>query len=158
MSQFAYHFHVVGHALIKAFCFQWLPYFFEIFHLFGQIVFDLMDGAECTFLGGHEEVCRIDAEFVVVHQPVSADGVDFFDGVDFVIPEHDTQQVVTVGQEDVHRVTFHAEITTVQVDVVAYIKAVDQTAQEDVAVDFLSAPDIDHIFIKVSGISHAVDA
>ena len=63
MSQLAQHFHVVGHALVQTLCFVRFTDFFKVGHLLGQIVFNLMNGAERTFLGRHEQVGRINLIF-----------------------------------------------------------------------------------------------
>jgi hypothetical protein len=63
MSQFAQHFHIVGHTLVQTLCFVGLTDFFKVGYLLGQIVFNLMNGAERTFLGGHEQVGRINLVF-----------------------------------------------------------------------------------------------
>ena len=46
MSQLAQHFHVVGHTLVQTFGFVGLSNLFKIGHLLGQIIFNLMNGAE----------------------------------------------------------------------------------------------------------------
>ena len=63
MSQLAQHFHVVGHTLVQTFGFVGLSNLFKISHLFGQIIFNLMNGAERTFFGRHEQVGRINLIF-----------------------------------------------------------------------------------------------
>ena len=63
MSQLAQHFHIVGHTLVQTFGFVGFTDFFKVGYLLGQIVFNLMNGAERTILGRHEQVGRINLVF-----------------------------------------------------------------------------------------------
>ena len=156
--QFAYHFHVVGDTLIQPFGLQRFAYLLEVGDLFVQVVFYLVDGACRTLLGGHEQVGRINAVFLEASQAQAAHRVDFLDGIDFIVPERDAQQVVRVSQVDVHRVAFHAEAAPLQVQVVPGVEAVHQFAKEYVAVQDAPPFQFNHIFVECGGVPHAVDA
>ena len=53
--------------------------------------------------------------------------INFFDAVYVISPENDTQQIIGIRQINVYRISFHTEVTTIQVNVIAYIKTVHQT-------------------------------
>lgn len=117
-----------------------------------------MDGTKRVLLGGHEEVGRIDLITVEGAEGDTTDGIYFLDTVYFVAPKDDTQEVVAVGQEDVHRIAFDTEIATVEIEVVTLIEAVYQAAQEDVAAEHLAPDNVDAVVVEIGRIAHAVDA
>ena len=158
MSQLAQHLHVIGHALIDTFGLQRFAFLFEELHLLAQVVLYLADGAQGAFLGGHEEVGGINLVRVEAPHADPAHRVYLFDAVYLVSPENHPQQVVAVGQVDVHRVALHAEVAARQVQVVAHVQTVHQPTQEHVAVERLARNDLDDVLVKVGGITHAVDA
>lgn len=123
-----------------------------------EVVFDFVDGTKRVLLGGHEEVGRIDLITVEGAEGDTTDGIYFLDTVYFVAPEDDTQEVVAVGQEDVHRIAFDTEIATVEIEVVTLIEAVYQAAQEDVAAEHLAPDNVDAVVVEIGRIAHAVDA
>ena len=85
-------------------------------------------------------------------------GVQFLNGVDFVIPESHSHDVLTVCREDIHRVTLHAEVASLEFHVVAHIQCAHQTAEQHVAVEHLSTPYLDDVFRQGNGAAHTVDA
>ena len=84
--------------------------------------------------------------------------IDFLDTVDFVIPPGNSQHMVTVCHEDIHRFAFHPEVASLQFYVVSYIQRINQLAQEYIAVQYLSFLYLDDIFLHGSRSPHTIDA
>ena len=158
VTEFAYHLYVVVHTLFEALGFEVFVLFLEPLHLLHEVVLDLADGEFLRFFGGEEEVGRVDFIFVKRANALSRKTVDLFDAVDFVAPEVDAQHIVGVGEEDVHRVAFHAEVAALRYHVVAGVEAVHQAAQEDIHRDALAGAQEDDVFIECRGVAHTVDA
>jgi len=158
VAQLADHLEVVGDALVQALGFEEAAFALEELDLAVEVVLNLVDGAEGVLLGGHEEVGGVDAVVVEAAEGDTRDGVHLLDAVHLVAPEGDAQEVVVVGQEDVHRVALDAEVAAVQFQVVAHVEAVHQAAEEDVAAESLAAGDVDGVVVEVGRIAHAVDA
>ncbi|CDD52449.1 unknown [Bacteroides sp. CAG:875] len=89
---------------------------------------------------------------------MSRNGIYLLDAVYLVVPEHHPEHAVGIGQGDVHRIPLHAEVATVQLDVVAYVQAVHQPAQEHVAVQQFPLLDVNDVVVEVRRVSHTVDA
>ena len=158
VAQFADHLEVVGDALVQALGFEEAAFALEELDLAVEVVLDLVDGAEGVLLGGHEEVGGVDAVVVEAAEGDTRYGVHLLDAVHLVAPEGDAQEVVVVGQEDVHCVALDAEVASVQFQVVAHVEAVHQAAEEDVAAESLAAGDVDGVVVEVGRVAHAVDA
>ena len=86
-----------------------------------------MDSTESSLFGRHKQIGRINLIGVEWSNGDSCNRVYFFYTINLISPEGDTEQIVGISQIDIHGVTFNAEITTVQVDVIADIQAVYQT-------------------------------
>ena len=85
--------------------------------------------------------------------------INLLDAVNLVVPEGHTHHIVAVGHEDVHRVALHAESAALQVDVVAHVEGIDQSAQQHVAVKFLSFRCMLMTLSDMAvGPAHAIDA
>ena len=158
VSQFAEHFHIVSDPFLQALCLVELADLFKMLYLQGQIVLNLMDRSQGAFPGRHEKIGRINLVFIEGGDTGSRVRIDFLNAVNFVIPEHDAQDVIRISQEDIHRISLDPEIPAVQFGIVAGVETVHQLAEQDVAVHALAPSDFDHIIIKVGRISHTVDA
>ena len=90
-------------------------------HLFGEIVFYLMDSTHCAFLCSHKQVGGIYFIFVETAQSIPTDWVYLFYGIYLVVPEHYPQKIIGISQIDIYGITFYAEVATVQLDVVSYV-------------------------------------
>ena len=103
-----------------------VAHIFEEENLLHQIVLDETDGSGGLLLRRNEDIGRVN--FVFLERVDSVEGVriDFLDGVDLLVPPGEAQPVVAVGHGHVHGVAFDAEMAALQIDVVAYIKRVDQ--------------------------------
>ena len=158
VAEFANHFEVVAHAFLETLGFERFALLFEERDLRHQIVLDLMNGQVLAFFGGHEEVGGVDLVLVERTEAGSRQTVHLFDAVDLVAPEIDAQHVVGIGQKDVDRVTFHAEVAARRGNVVAGVERIDESAQEHVHRDGLPRAQQDDILIEGGGIAHTVDA
>ena len=92
-----------------------------------QVVFNLVNGSQSGFLSGHEQISGIYLICIKAGDGNTAYRIDFFDAVYVISPENDTQQIIGIRQINVYRISFHTEVTTIQVNVIAYIKTVHQT-------------------------------
>ena len=72
MAQFLYHLHVVLHTLFDALCLDAVTKFFKEFHLFDQVVLNVVNSLVGLLLRRHEEVGRI--EFVLGTTPQTDEG------------------------------------------------------------------------------------
>ena len=158
MSQFAYHFHIIGHPFLQTFGLEWAAFVFKPLHLLVKVILYFVYGTQRGFLGGHEEVGGINLVGIELGDGNAAHRVHFLNTVYLVSPKGDAQQVVGVSQINVHRIAFHAEIAAVQVNVVAYVKTVHQASQEDIATEILALLYFDDVVVEVCRIPHAVYA
>ena len=156
ITHFAYHFDVVIDALVKPFGFVRFAYFVQIINLLPQVERDLVDGLVDAFAGCNENVGRVDVERVVTCECVSVGRVDGFDALYLVVPENHTQNVVGIGQKNVHRVALDAKITAIQIQLVARVKPIDQLPQKVVAQHLSADPYRDAGVVKIFGIAYAV--
>ncbi len=137
---------------------QMLAHLLKEGHLDGQVVLNLPHGLFLRLLAGHEEVCRVHIILLVCVDAHHADGVHLLDALNLVAPIHYSQQVVAIGQRNVHRIALHTHLATAQTDVVAHIKALHQPTQQLVAVQLHTHLQMNHILVEGRGISHTIDA
>ena len=116
-----------------------------------------MDGRIRLLLGRHEEIRRVDLIFLKLPDARHRDGIHLFDAVDFIVPEGDAQEVVGVGQEDIHGVALDPIFSSREADIVARVKRVIEATQKGVAVDDLPPMQLDDILVEGSRVSHAVN-
>ena len=128
MPQFANHLHIVCHALIESFRLIHFSFLLEFGHLFRQVVLNLMNSSQLALFGGHKKIGRINFVFIKSSQTDSRNRVDLFNGINFVVPKHNPEEIVAICQVNVYRVTFYAEIPAIQLYIVTHIQAVHQTA------------------------------
>ena len=116
-----------------------------------------MDGPQSAFLRSHEQIGGVYFIFVETSYTMSWNRVYLFDGINFVIPEHNAQQVISIGKIDIDGISFNTEIASVQLYIIAYIQAIYQSAQKNISVQQLSFFDVYNVIIKIGRISHTVD-
>ena len=158
VAQLAYHFQVIVHPLVDAFRLVVLADGAEVGHVLGQVVFYLFDGAQGAFPGGDEDAGGVDGIAVVILDGVVVHRVYGQYLVHLVAPEHYAQHHVGAGQEDVHRVALHAEVSPVQFQFVAHVLHVVQVAQEGIAHQFLPPVYVDNVAGEVLRVAYAVEA
>ena len=157
MPQFPDHLHVVGHTLLDSLRFDRTSSLLKVSHLLGEVLLNLVDGSQGTFLGGHEQVGRVYLIFFEFSDTSSVQRVHLFNAVDLIVPEADTQHMVGIGQVDIHIVAPHPEVPTVQRHVVPDIQAIDQSPKECIPVQDHALSYFDDIIVEVGRVSHAID-
>ena len=124
-----------------------------------QVELYLIYGTVDPLLRSNEEVGRKDT---IVVQPLHGnpgERIHRFDALDLITPEDDTDDVVVVSQEDIHRVSLHPEVATVVFGcLVTRVEAVDQQTQELIPLDGLPYGDLDGGFVEVLRITDPVEA
>ena len=128
MPQFANHLHIVCHALIESFRLIHFSFLLEFGHLFRQVVLNLMNSSQLALFGGHKKIGRINFVFIKSCQTDSRNRVYLFNGINFIVPKHNPEEIVAICQVNVYRVTFYAEVSAIQFYVVTHIQAVHQAA------------------------------
>ena len=128
MPQFPDHLHIIGHTLIQSLCLVEESLFLEPVHACMQVRLYLVYGPEGALLARHEQIGRIDLIVLKLPQAHVAQRVYLLDAVHLVAPEGHSEYVVCIGQIDVHIVTLHAEVATIQVHVVPHIQTLHQSA------------------------------
>ena len=116
-----------------------------------------MDSPQGGFLGCHKQVSGIYLIGVEPGYHNTTHRIHLFDAVYFISPKNDAQKIVGIGQVDVYRITFHAEVAAVQVYVITDIKAVYKSSEKYIATVILSLLHFDYIIIEVCRISHTVN-
>ena len=106
----------------------------------------------------HEEVGGVDVEAVVSAEMGVVVGMDCYYFLNLVAPEYYPYDDVFVGQADIYRVAFDAEITSLEVNLIAAVERGDKFAQESIAADSHAFAHRNHILMEVFGIAHAVEA
>ena len=129
MPQLANHFDVVSNALFQAFGFKHFALGFEFCHLLHQVVLNGADGSLLCLFGSEKEVGGIDFILFETSQPHPGLCVHFFDAFHLVSPETNTQDVVGISQEHVHRVSLHTEVAGTWCQVVSHVKAIHELSQ-----------------------------
>ncbi len=81
-----------------------------------------------ALFGGHKKIGRINFVFIKSCQTDSRNRVYLFNGINFIVPKHNPEEIVAICQVNVYRVTFYAEIPAIQFYVVTHIQAVHQAA------------------------------
>ena len=126
MPQFLDHLHIVFHPFLDALGLDAVAQFLEVGYLLHQVVLYVMDGDIGLFLRCHKEVGRVEFILLETGQTIEGDGIHFFQRIDLVVPEGDTQHHLAVGHRNIHRVALHSEVASLQVDVVADIQGGDE--------------------------------
>ena len=88
----------------------------------------------------------------------AAHGVYLLDGVNLIVPELYAQCIVGIGQVYIHRITLDTEVATSGVKVVAHVEAIDQAAQQHVAVELHAHVYLNHAVVELGGVAHTIDA
>ena len=118
----------------------------------------LSDGQFLRFLRGEEEVGGINLVTVKGGKAHARDGIHFFNCVNLVVPEGDANQVVGIGQKDIHRVALEAEVACLGGYVVAHVEAIHEAAQQNCLCKALAHVEFNDILVESRGIAHTIDA
>ena len=121
MAQFFNHLHIILHAFFDTLRFDVVAYFFEIKHLFHQVVLNLVDGYVGLLLRGHEKVGWVEAILVEAGQAVECNGIHLFDGVDLIVPECNAEYHLAIGHRNIYGIALNTEVASLQIQVVSYI-------------------------------------
>ena len=138
MPQFLDHLHVVFHPFLNALCLNGITHLVEEINLLDKIILDSPDGMLGLLLGSDEQIGGIDLVFIKRSEAVIGNSIEFLNGINLIIPPGDTQDMIAVGHEYIHRISFHTEIAPFQFNVVAHIQSINQLTEEAVTVECLS--------------------
>ena len=121
MSQLLNHLHVVFHTLLNALSLDTVANLSEIINLFHKVVLNHSYGTFLLFLGSNKQISRVN--FVGTERSYSMErvGINFLNRINLIVPPGNAQHIIAICKENVNSVAFHAEGTTFQFDVVAYI-------------------------------------
>ena len=122
VPQLTYHFDIISYTLMQAVGLMCLAAFSEKCFLFRKVRFYLLCGRVNRFLCSEEQVRRIYLVFIKTCQFVSGDAVYNVYGVNYVIPERDTNHVVGVGEINSYCISFDGENATLRLYVIAHIQ------------------------------------
>ena len=120
------HLHIVFHALLNAFGIERLADIVEVLHLVCQIQFDLANGI-CLLVGIHaEDSGGVDVVRIKFLQYLLRGEIKGHDSVNLVAEELYAQDVIGIGEGNIHGVTLHTESPAGELVVVADVLGVDE--------------------------------
>ena len=158
VSQFPDHLHVIGNTLMQPLGLEHPAFLLKESHLLGQVILYLAYGLLLCLMAGHEEIGRIDLIILKRSHALQSLWFEFLDGLYLISPEGDAQNLVGIGKSHIHGITLDTHLATCQSEIVTHIEAVRQLSQQLLSVHPLSYPQLYHILIEGSRITHAIDA
>ena len=123
-----------------------------------QILLNLPNRRVRRLLAAHEEVGRVDGELIEGVKHLSGFRVDGGEAFDFIVPKLHPHRVIRVRQMHVHRVSLHSEVSASEVVDRAAVEARHKSVQQVVSSDALAHLEVHDVFVKLHGVSDAVDA
>lgn len=129
MAQFLNHLHVVLHAFLDALRLYGIAKFGEVVNLLHKVVLYAPYRGVGLLLCSHEEVGWVYLVFVELRHAVERHCVKFLDGINLIVPKANAQHCLVVWHCDVYGVAAHTEVAALQIDVVAHIQGLHQTAE-----------------------------
>ena len=138
VTELLYHLDIIFHTLLDALGLYGIANLLEVVDLLYEVVLNVADGRLGLLLRRNEEVGRINLIFLKRFNPMKINRIDFLYAVNLIVPPTDPQHIVAVGHCYVDRLTLHAEIAALQVNIITDIEGIDKTAQKLVAVYLLS--------------------
>ena len=118
---------------------------------------NLVDGNIQLGLRGNEDIGWEDGDFGDFLDAAARDGIETLDGIDLVIPKHNTVGDVGVGRKNVERLPFNTELALGELYFVTRIECVDQGLGHLVALGFLPPCDVDDVLAEVIRIADTVE-
>ena len=158
MSKLFDHLNVIFYTLFNSLSLSGIAQFVKEFNLLHQIVLYVSDGNLSLFFGSDKKIGRINLIFFKTGHPMEGHGIQFLDAVNLIVPPGDTQYIIRIGHEYIHRIAFHTEVAAFQFDVIPDVQGIHELAQELVAFQFLALLQRNHTGCHCRRTSHAIDA
>ena len=161
MPQFADHFQVERNTFVQAFRLIGLADLPQEIHLRPQVDIDLPDSGIDTILRSHEEVGRIDVQFILLVNLLSGLRIERRNTVDLVVPELDAVGCPVKGfdsRKDIDRIAVYAKAATIELYFIIDIKGIHETAQQFIPVYPHPLFHMHHLFGKSSRVRHTIEA
>ena len=157
MPQFLDHLHVVFHSFLNALCLNGITHLVEEINLLDEVILDSPDGMLGLLLGSDEQIGGIDLVFIKRSEAVIGNSIELLNGINLIIPPGDTQHMIAVGHEYIHRISSHTEISAFQLNVIAHIQSINQLTEEAVPVECLTFLNSNHAVGHGHRTAHTID-
>ena len=122
MSQFLDHLQIIFHTFLDTLCLDSISFFLKERNLFHEIILYLPDSNIRLFLGGHEEVGRVELVFFKGCHSIHHHRIQFLNSIYLIIPESNAENCFVIGKCDVDNISLDSEITSFQFNVISDIE------------------------------------
>ena len=112
MSQFFYHLHIILYTLLYTISFYRITHVLEISNLIHKVVLYLSDSYVGLLLCCHKQIGWIDLVLLKLRHACHGHGIEFFNGIDLVVPEYDSHYGLAVCRSNIHDISFHTKHTS----------------------------------------------
>ncbi len=152
------HLQIIFGAALQTLRLQQLVLCTECYQGLIKLNLDILDRLVELLFRGYEMLGRVNRHFITLGKDFSGQWVDFADSLHFIAEKLETESMLVVCRDQLHRVPPHSKFAAREVDFVARVVNTDQTTDELIAVIFAPLLDQQKLVLVFGGRSQTVDA